>query len=227
MENLAKILVIEDDVNIADFVKRGLLQKGFDVKVSFTGLQGLETARSVKPDLVILDLILPDVDGIDICRELRSWGDIGIIILTARHMVGDRVLGLEAGADDYLPKPFAFEELIARIRSVLRRKNSLLGEIITIKDLEVDTLRRQVRRGNHPIELTTREYDILKILAENIGKPVRREVILERIWGDEFESETDPVKVYINFIRRKLNAHGEPDLIHSLRGYGYVLEEKP
>jgi two-component system, OmpR family, response regulator MprA len=227
MENLAKILVIEDDVNIADFVKRGLLQKGFDVKVSFTGLQGLETARSVKPDLVILDLILPDVDGIDICRELRSWGDIGIVILTARHMVGDRVLGLEAGADDYLPKPFAFEELIARIRSVLRRKNSLTGEIITIKDLEVDTQRRQVRRGNRVIELTTREYDILKILAENIGKPVRREAIFERIWGDEFESETDPVKVYINFIRRKLNANGEPDLIHALRGYGYVLEEKP
>jgi two-component system, OmpR family, response regulator MprA len=142
-------------------------------------------------------------------------------------MVGDRVLGLEAGADDYLPKPFAFEELIARIRSVLRRKNSLLSEIITIKDLEVDTQRRQVRRGNRLIELTTREYDILKMLAENIGRPVRREAIFERIWGDEFETETDPVKVYINFIRRKLNAEGETDLIRSLRGYGYVLEGKP
>jgi two-component system, OmpR family, response regulator MprA len=227
MEDLAKILIIEDDVNIADFIKRGLAQKGFDTKVSFTGLQGLEIAKSVKPDLVILDLILPDVDGIDICRELRSWGDIGIIILTARHMVGDRVLGLEAGADDYLPKPFAFEELVARIRSILRRKNSLLGEIIRISDLEIDTKRRQAHRGNRLVELTTREFEILKILAEHAGRPVRREVIFERIWGDEFETETDPVKVYINFLRRKLNEGGEIDLIHALRGYGYVLESKP
>jgi DNA-binding response OmpR family regulator len=224
---MAKVLIIEDDINIADFIKRGLTQKGFDVKVSFTGLQGLEIAKSIKPELVVLDLILPDVDGIDICRELRSWGDIGIVVLTARHMIGDRVLGLEAGADDYLPKPFAFEELVARIRSVLRRKNSLLGEIIRVKDLEVDTQRRQVHRGNRLVELTTREYDILKILAENAGKPVRREVIFERIWGDEFETGTDPVKVYINFIRRKLNSGEDTDLIHSLRGYGYVLEGKP
>lgn len=226
MEELAKILVIEDDVNIADFIRRGLAQKGFDIKVSFTGLQGLEVAKSAKPDLVVLDLILPDVDGIDICRELRSWGDIGIVILTARHMVGDRVLGLEAGADDYLPKPFAFEELVARIRSVLRRKNSLSGEIIRVSDLEIDNKRRQVHRGKRLVELTTREFEILKILAEHAGRPVRREVIFEKVWGDEFETETDPVKVYITFLRRKLNAGGEPDLIHALRGYGYVLEDK-
>jgi two-component system, OmpR family, response regulator MprA len=226
MEYSARVLVIEDDVNIADFIKRGLLLKGFDIKVSFTGLQGLEMARSCKPDLVILDLILPDVDGIDVCRELRSWGDIGIIILTARHMVGDRVLGLEAGADDYLPKPFAFEELVARMRSVLRRKNTTLGEIIRINDLEIDTQRRQVRRGERSIDLTNREYEILKILAENVSRPVRRETIFERIWGDEFESDADPVKVYITFLRRKLNAPGESDLIRALRGYGYVLEGK-
>lgn len=223
---IAKVLIIEDDVNIADFVKRGLSQKGFEVKVSFTGLQGLEVAKSSKPDIVILDLILPDVDGIDVCRELRSWGDIGIIILTARHMLGDRVLGLEAGADDYLPKPFAFEELVARIRSLLRRKNSMLGEIIKVQDLEIDSNRRQVYRGDRLVELTTREFDILKLLAENADRPVRREVIFERVWGDEFETETDPVKVYINFLRRKLNARGEHDLIRAIRGYGYVLEGK-
>jgi DNA-binding response OmpR family regulator len=227
MEELAKVLIVEDDVNIADFLKRGLAQKGFDARVSFTGLQGLEVAKSFKPDLVILDLILPDVDGIDVCRELRSWGETGIIILTARHMVGDRVLGLEAGADDYLPKPFAFEELVARIRSVLRRKNASLGEIIHISDLVVDTRRRQVHRGSRLVELTTREFDMLRILAEHANRPVRREVIFERIWGDEYEADVDPVKVYIAFLRRKLNAEGEIDLIHALRGYGYVLEEKP
>ncbi len=224
---MPKLLIIEDDANIADFIKRGLAQKGFEVKLAFTGLQGLEAAKSTSPDLVVLDLILPDMDGIDVCRELRAGGDIGIVILTARHLVGDRVLGLEAGADDYLPKPFVFEELVARIRSVLRRKRGLGEDVIRVGDLEVDTKRRQVRRGNRPVELTTREFEILKLLAENAGRPLRREVILERVWGDEFEADTDPVKVYINFLRRKLNSGGEADLIHALRGFGYVLNTGP
>ncbi len=224
---MPKLLIIEDDANIADFIKRGLAQKGFEVKLAFTGLQGLEAAKSTSPDLVVLDLILPDMDGIDVCRELRAGGDIGIVILTARHLVGDRVLGLEAGADDYLPKPFVFEELVARIRCVLRRKRGLGEDVIRVGDLEVDTKRRQVRRGNRPVELTTREFEILKLLAENAGRPLRREVILERVWGDEFEADTDPVKVYINFLRRKLNSGGEADLIHALRGFGYVLNTGP
>jgi len=224
---MAKVLVIEDDVSIADFVKRGLVQKGFDVEVAFTGVQGLKAAKSTSPDLVVLDLILPDMDGIDVCRELRSSEDIGIVILTARHLVGDRVLGLEAGADDYLPKPFAFEELVARIRSVLRRKKTLAEGIIHVGDLQIDTKRRQVRRGSRSVELTTREFELLKLLAENAARPLRREVILERVWGDEFESDTDPVKVYINALRQKLNQGGEADLIHALRGFGYVLREAP
>ncbi|MBN1366692.1 MAG: response regulator transcription factor [Dehalococcoidales bacterium] len=226
MEGQAKILVIEDDVNDADFIKRGLSQKKYDVRVSFTGLQGLEAAKSGKPDVVILEMKLPDTDGIDVCRELSSWGDIGIIFLSVRHTVGDRVLGLEAGADDYISKPFAFEELVARIRSVLRRKNAAVGEIIQVGDLKVDTKRRQVYRGSRPVELTTREFDILKLLSENSGRPIRREVILAKVWGDEYERETDPVKVYINFLRKKLNTQGEDNLIHALRGYGYVLKEK-
>ena len=224
---MAKVLVIEDDVNIADFVKRGLAQKGFDVNVAFTGGQGLEAAKSTSPDVVVLDLILPDMDGIDVCRELRSSGNIGIVILTARHMVGDRVMGLEAGADDYLSKPFVFEELVARIRSVLRRKQISEEDVIRVGDLEIDTKRRQVRRGNRPVELTTREFELLKLLAENVGRPLRREFILQRVWGDEFEADTDPVKVYINFLRRKLNAGGEADLLQALRGFGYVLKETP
>jgi two-component system response regulator MprA len=224
--NMAKILIIEDEPDIADFVKRGLVDSGFEVEVAGTGIQGLEVAQSSHPDLVVLDLILPDMDGIDVCRELRSSGDMGIVILTARHLVGERVHGLEAGADDYLPKPFAFEELLARIRAVLRRRSTSKEGIVRVGDLEVDIERRQVRRGNRSIVLTTREFELLKLLAQNAGKPLRREFLIQRIWGYDFEGETDPLKVYINFLRRKLNAQGEADLIQTVLGFGYVLKEK-
>lgn len=224
--NMAKILIIEDEPDIADFVKRGLVDSGFEVEVAGTGIQGLEVAQSSHPDLVVLDLILPDMDGIDVCRELRSSGDMGIVILTARHLVGERVHGLEAGADDYLPKPFAFEELLARIRAVLRRRSTSKEGIVRVGDLEVDIERRQVRRGNRSIVLTTREFELLKLLAQNAGKPLRREFLIQRIWGYDFEGETDPLKVYINFLRRKLNAQGEADLIQTVLGFGYVLREK-
>jgi len=224
--HMVKILIIEDEPDVADFVRRGLLHCGFEVEVAHTGRQGLEMAHSNNPDLVVLDLMLPDMDGIDVCRELRGSGDMGIVILTARHLVGERVHGLEAGADDYLPKPFAFEELLARVRAVLRRSAGKEG-IIRVGDLEVDIERRQVRRGNRAITLTTREFELLKLLAENAGKPLRREFIIQRIWGYDFEGETDPLKVYINFLRRKLNAQGEADLIQTLLGFGYVLKENP
>lgn len=224
---MPKILIIEDEPDIADFVRRGLALKGFQVEVAHTGYQGLEIAQSSYPDVVVLDLMLPDADGIDICRELRASGNMGIVILTARSLVGERVRGLEAGADDYLPKPFAFDELLARIRAVLRRRSSHGEGIIRVGDLVVDLERRQVRRGNRVINLTTREFDLLKLLAQHAGKPLRREFIVEHVWGYEFEGETDPVKVYISFLRRKLNVEGEADLIHALHGFGYVLEERP
>jgi DNA-binding response OmpR family regulator len=223
---MIKILVIEDEPDIADFIKRGLSLKGFEVLVASTGNQGLELAHDSNPEMVILDLMLPDSDGIDICRELRKSGNMGIIILTARSVVGERVRGLEAGADDYLPKPFAFEELLARIKAVMRRRSPEAEEIIRIVDLVIDSGKRQVFRNGRTIELTTREFDLLKLLAENKGRPLSREFIIQRIWGNEFEGETDPVKVYINFLRKKLNAAGEKDLIHSIRGFGYSLEEK-
>ena len=223
---MTRLLVIEDDENIASFIQRGLCQRGFDVEVAVNGFDGLCMAQRINPEIVILDLILPDMDGIDICREIRSSGDMGILILTARHMVSDRVLGLEAGADDYLSKPFAFDELVARIRSILRRRSSSAAEIITVDDLEINTKIRQVRRASRLIELTNREFELLKLLAENKGRPVRRETILMHIWGSDYETDTDPVKVYITFLRKKLNAGGEEDLLHSLRGYGYVLRSK-
>ncbi|MFW0859512.1 MAG: response regulator transcription factor [Dehalococcoidia bacterium] len=221
---MTKILVIEDDPNVADIVRHELIQSGFDVLVAETDYQGLEAAQFDNPDLVVLDLMLPDIDGIDVCRQLRASGDAAIIILTARGVVGERVRGLEAGADDYLSKPFAFEELLARIRAVLRRRFPT-GGVIRVGNLEIDIERREVRRGNRQIDLTTREFDLLKLLAQYTGKPLSRELIIQRVWGYEFEGEPDPVKVYINFLRRKLNAEGEADLICSLRGFGYVLRE--
>ena len=223
---MPKILVIEDEPEIADLVKRGLILKGFEVEVAHTGNQGLEIALSSYPDLVVLDLMLPDADGIDICRELRASGDMGIVILTARTVVGERIRGLEAGADDYVPKPFAFEELLARIRAVLRRRSPQTEGVIRVGDLQIDVEKRQVQRGSRIVELTTREYDLLKLLAQYAGRPLSREFIVQRVWGYEFEGETDPVKVYINFLRRKLNAEGEKDLIHAVHGFGYSLEEK-
>jgi len=223
---MPKILVIEDEPEIADLVKRGLVLKGFDVEVAHTGNQGLEIALSSFPDLVVLDLMLPDADGIDICRELRASGDMGIIILTARTVVGERVRGLDAGADDYLPKPFAFEELLARIRAVLRRRSPQTEGVIRVGDLEIEIEKRQVRRGSRMVGLTTREFELLKLLAQYAGRPLSREFIVQRVWGYEFEGETDPVKVYVNFLRRKLNAEGEQDLIHAVHGFGYTLKEK-
>jgi two-component system, OmpR family, response regulator MprA len=223
---MPNILVIEDEPDIADFVRRGLIQSGFEVEVTYSGLQGLTIAESSKPDLVVLDLMLPDTDGIDICRQLRAGGQVGIIILTARSLVGERIQGLEAGADDYLPKPFVFEELLARIRSVLRRQGLEKEKVIKVSDLEIDLDRREVRRGDRTIELTTREFELLKLLALNASKPLSRELIIERVWGREFEGETDPLKVYINYLRQKLNAGGAIDLIYTLRGFGYVLKER-
>jgi len=220
---VAKILVIEDDLSLADFLKRALSYSGFDVEVTLTGAEGLKAAKSGNPDLIVLDLILPDMDGIDICRELRLSGNMGIIILTARHMVGDRVLGLHAGADDYITKPFAFEELTARIYSILRRKNIVLESTIRVGDLEVDVKSRQVRRGGRLVDLSNREFELLKLLAENAGRPIRKEVILEQVWGDEYEADSNLIKTYINTLRGKLNTDGEADLISVVRGFGYVL----
>ena len=223
---MAKILVVDDEPDIADFVRRGLLRSGFDVQVAYSGEQALEAVWAAKPDLMVLDLILPDMDGLDVCAQLREAGNgLGIVILTARHLVGQRVRGLEAGADDYLPKPFASEELLARIRAVLRRHGHRAEGIIRVGDLQVDTDRRQVRRGGRLVDLTYREFELLKLLAENADRPLSRETVLRQVWGSEYEGQTELVKVYINYLRRKLNQAGEADLLHTLRCYGYVLRK--
>jgi two-component system response regulator MprA len=221
---MAKILVIEDEPDIADFIKRGLLLKGYEIAVAATGEKGLDSAREFSPDLVILDLMLPGMDGVEVCRLLRKESDLPIIMLTARDSVADKVGGLDAGADDYITKPFVFDELLARVRSALRRMDGLAQEVLTIGDLSIRPASREVERAGRPIELTAREYELLEFLARNAGTVVTKETIFEKVWGYDFETESDAIKVYVRYLRKKLNALGESDLIHAVRGVGYMLK---
>ena len=220
---MGRILVIEDERDIADFIRRGLALKGYEVDVAFDGEQGLALAHEHAPDAVILDLMLPGLDGIEVCRRLRASGEMPIIILTARDSVAHKVQGLDAGADDYVTKPFAFDELLARIRASLRRK-APAEEILAIGNLTIRPSSREVERGGRPVELTAREYDLLECLARNAGKVVDKETIFEKVWGYDFETESDAIKVYIRYLRKKLNAAGEADLIRAVRGVGYILK---
>ena len=220
---MERVLVIEDERDIADFIRRGLVLKGYEVDVAHDGEQGLTLAHERTPGVVILDLMLPGMDGIEVCRRLRAAGDVTIIMLTARDSVADKVEGLDAGADDYITKPFAFEELLARVRAALRRKASP-GETLTVGDLTIRRESREVERGGRTIELTAREYDLLDFLARNAGRVVDKQAIFERVWGYDFEIESDAIKVYVRYLRKKLNAAGEPDMIHAVRGVGYILK---
>jgi two-component system, OmpR family, response regulator MprA len=220
---VARILVVEDDHDIADFIRRGLVYNDYEVEVANDGQAGLDAARDRPPDLVLLDLMIPKVDGIEVARRLRAAGGVPIIILTARDSVSDKIAGLDAGADDYVTKPFAFDELLARVRAALRRKEPS-EEVISVGDLQIRPASREVSRGGRDVELTLREFDLLLLLARNAGKVLDRNTIFERVWGYTFDVESDTIKVYIRYLRRKLNAQGEPDLIHAIRGVGYMLK---
>jgi len=221
---MVSVLVVEDEPNIADFIRRGLVYKGYTVNVARSGEEALELAQQHLPDLVILDLMLPGMDGVDVCRRLRAADAVPIIMLTARDSLSDKVAGLEAGADDYITKPFAFEELLARVRAALRRRPQAGEEILRVGDLVVKPVSREVRRGDREIELTAREYELLEFLARHPGQVLRKETIFEKVWGYDFEVESDAVKVYVSYLRKKLNAAGEPDLIRAVRGVGYMLK---
>ena len=220
---MTRILVIEDEADIAQFIKRGLLYKGYEVDIALSGEQALSIALEHPPDVAILDLMLPDMQGIEVCRRLRAASDVPIIMLTARDAVSDKVEGFEAGADDYLTKPFAFDELLARVRAMLRRR-SPSEEVIKVGDLIIRLASREVTRGGRNIELTKREYDLLELLARNAGRVVNKEVIFEKVWGFSYEPESDAIKVYGRYLRKKLNAPGQPDLIRAVRGVGYMLK---
>jgi two-component system, OmpR family, response regulator MprA len=223
-------LVIEDAPDMRLIATRLLRTKGFEVAEAEDGERGLALARELDPDLILLDLSLPRLDGLEVCRRLRGNGDgLPIIVLTARDAVADRVAGLDAGADDYLPKPFALEELLARLRALLRRSTPVEAGVapLTFADLSLDQETREVRRGNRPISLTRTEFSLLELLLAHPRRVLTRTQILEEVWGYGFPTTGNALEVYIGYLRRKTEAEGEPRLIHTVRGVGYVLREGP
>ena len=220
----ARVLVVEDDEAIADVLRRSLRAEGHEVQSAGDGAEALTVAERFAPDLVILDLGLPRLDGMEVLKRLRADGDVPVLILTARTETEDRVEGLDSGADDYLPKPFEREELLARTRALLRRRPPRGSASLAVGDLLLNPDSREVKRGDREIELTNREFELLQYLAENQKLVVSRERLLEDVWGyDPFE-QTNTIDVFISNLRRKLEEGGEPRMLHTKRGAGYVLK---
>jgi two-component system response regulator MprA len=224
----ALILIVDDDSRLTSALRRTLAYEGYQVSTAPDGEAALAIARTKPPDVVILDIMLPGIDGLEVCRRLRAAGDgVAVLMLTARDAVTDRVAGLETGADDYLVKPFALEELLARVKALLRRRipPDISREILSFADLEVDTATRQARRGNRVIDLSTTEYELLTMFLRNPRIVLTRNVLMDRIWGRDFEGGPNVLEVYIGHLRNKLEQHGEKRLIQTVRGAGYVLRE--
>lgn len=223
-----RVLLVEDYAPLRNAVSKGLQEAGFAVDASADGEEGLWYARSAQYDVIVLDLMLPRMDGLTIIRRLRREGrETHILVLTARDAVDDRVTGLNTGADDYLVKPFSFQELLARIQVLVRRKYNRKDPVIRIADLQIDTVRKQVKRGDHPVQLTAREYAVLEYLARRSGELVTRTDIWEHVYDFQDSAQSNVVDVYIGYLRRKIEFPGSIPLIHTRRGQGYVLEAKP
>ncbi|WP_408933697.1 response regulator transcription factor [Corynebacterium marquesiae] len=228
-----KILVVDDEQAVRESLRRSLRFNGYEVLTANDGLEAVETVRAKNPELLILDVMMPNMDGLEVCRTLRSEGwDRPILVLTARDGVSDRVAGLDAGADDYLPKPFALEELLARVRSLVRRASadSIAAEApvesrLSFEDLELDADTREVSRGGRAISLTRTEFALLQLLMENPRKVLSRSKILEEVWGYDFPTSGNALEVYIGYLRKKTEGEGDARLIHTVRGVGYVLRE--
>ncbi|WJY89318.1 response regulator transcription factor [Corynebacterium confusum] len=228
-----KILVVDDEQPVRESLRRSLSFNGYQVILAGDGVEAVETVHRESPDLMILDLVMPNMDGLEVCRSLRSEGwERPILVLTARDGVADRVAGLDAGADDYLPKPFALEELLARVRSLARRAAADPIQVtpekeakLAFEDLYLDADTREVWRGKRMISLTRTEFALLQLLLENPRKVLARDVILESVWGYDFPTSGNALEVYIGYLRKKTEAEGEPRLIHTVRGVGYVLRE--
>ncbi|RMH59932.1 MAG: DNA-binding response regulator [Zetaproteobacteria bacterium] len=223
-----KILVVEDEERVAHFIQKGLKEEGHAVDVSYDGEDGEFLGEVNDYDLIILDLMLPKKNGITVCRELRERGvSTPVLMLTARDSVEDKVRGLDAGADDYLAKPFAFEELLARVRALLRRQSESKSPILKVADLELDPISRRATRAGKNIRLTTKEYALLEYLMRNPGKVLSRTLIGEHVWDMNFDPESNVIDVYISHLRNKVDKGFDKPLIHTLRGQGYVLTDEP
>lgn len=226
---MSKILIIEDEKNLARFVELELQHEGYDTFACKNGREGLEVALEKDWDAILLDLMLPELNGLEVCRRVRQVKNTPIIMMTARDSVIDRVSGLDHGADDYIVKPFAIEELLARLRAVLRRvdleneQNASKQTTVTYRDLTIEKENRVVRRGDEIIELTKREYELLLALMENVNVVLARDVLLKKVWGYETQIETNVVDVYIRYLRNKIDRPGEDSYIQTVRGTGYVM----
>ena len=226
---MSRILIIEDEKNLARFVELELKHEGYDIQVEYNGRKGLDAALAEDFDAILLDLMLPELNGLEVCRRVREVKNSPIIMMTARDSVIDRVSGLDHGADDYIVKPFAIEELLARLRALLRRidleseQQSTKQTTVTYKDLTIEKENLVVKRGDEVINLTKREYELLLTLMENINVVLARDVLLNKVWGYESEVETNVVDVYIRYLRNKIDRPGEKSYIQTVRGTGYVI----
>jgi two-component system response regulator MprA len=221
-----KILVVDDERAVRESLRRALALEGYEVDLAEDGEAALESVRRAEPDALILDVLMPGIDGLEVSRRLRRGGSkVPILMLTARDAVENRVEGLDAGADDYVTKPFALEELLARVRALLRRTTGA-GEVMRFADVELDPSTRQVTRGGEPIELTRTEFALLELLMLNPRQVLTRSVIFERVWGYDFGYASNSLDVYIGYLRRKTEAGGRPRLIQTVRGVGYALREQ-
>jgi len=218
-----RVLLVDDDQKIISLLKRGLAYEGFEVYTAADGEAGLTAAKKYQPHLVLLDITMPGIDGFEVCRRLRLLDDMAIIMLTARDDVADKVNALGLGADDYVPKPFSFDELVARMRAVLRRHPGS-QELLTYDDMELNQATREVHRNGSLIELTTREYDLLLLLMRHPRQVLTRDQLLEQVWGYDTDLETNVLEVHMGHLRQKLEAHGSSRLIQTIRGVGYVLK---
>lgn len=224
-DNKTKILLIEDETDIASFIEVELNFEGYEVIVAYDGMQGLMEMRSNKPDLIILDRMLPKIDGIELCKRIKQTSNIPIIMLTALGEIEDKVVGLDAGANDYLVKPFSLSELLARIRAQLRITNSLKKDIFEFYDLSLDLKTREVYRDKRLINLTPKEFELLSLLIQNPRHVLTKEKIFEKVWGWDFEGEDNVLEVLIHGLREKIELKGLPKIIHTVRGVGYTLKE--
>jgi two-component system, OmpR family, response regulator MprA len=223
-----QILVVDDEPAMRDSLDRALRLEGYQVDLAADGAEALSSLTDESPDAVVLDLMMPRVDGLEVCRRMRAAGDrTPVLVLTARDAVSDRVKGLDAGADDYLVKPFALDELLARLRALLRRSGvGAPGQVLRFSDLTLDPVAHQVKRGGREIELTRTEFLLLELFMLHPRQVLTRSVIFERVWGYDFGPDSNSLEVYVSYLRRKLEAAGEPRLLHTVRGVGYVFREQ-